>query len=251
MLHISGGAGLPHFRRAAHQRVDIHAGGGNGQQAHGRQHTVASADVVGHHKGLVAVGVRQGFQRALMGVGGGVDAAGRPLFAIALLQYFPEKAERYGRLGGGAGLGDDVDGEVHILHQFHDLRQRLAAEAVADKVDVGGILLFQIIIGGAQALDHAPGAQIGAADADDYQCLRVALDPAGRRFDAVILLPVIVPGQMHPAGELTAETVALLQMAVGNAQAGRQRRLIGQPQKALNIGKINLNHRIRLLNSCV
>ena len=77
------------------------------------------------------------------------------------------------------------------------------------------------------------------------------MDPAGRRFDAVILLPVIVPGQMHPAGKLAADAIALLQMAVGNAQTGRQRRLIGQPQKALNIGKIDLNHRIRLLDSCV
>ena len=182
-----------------------------------------------------------------MGVGGGVDAAGGLLLAVALFQQLTEEAEGHGRFGGGAGLGDHVDGEVHALHQLHGLGQRLAAEAVADEVDVGGVLLFQVIVGGAQALDNAPGPQIGAADADDHQSLGITLDLLGRRLDAPVLRPVIVTGQMHPAGKLAAHAVAQLQMAVGDLQPGRQRRLVGQPQKALDIGKVDLDHRTYLL----
>ena len=163
-----------------------------------------------------------------MGVGGGVNAAGGLVLAVALLQQLTEEAEGHGRLGGGAGLGDHVDGEIHILHQLHHLRQRLAAETVADEVDVGGVLLFQVIVGGAQALDHAPCTQIGAADADDHQRIGIDLDLFRRRLDALILRPVVVAGQVYPAGKFAAAAIAQLQMAVGDLQPGRHRRLIGQ-----------------------
>ena len=93
---------------------------------------------------------------------------------------------------------------------------------------LGGVLAPEIIVGGAQALDDAPCPQIGAADADDHQGPGIALNAPGRRLDAVELLPVILLGQAHPAGEVASGSIALLQVVVGDAQAGRQRRLIGQ-----------------------
>ena len=43
---------------------------------------------------------------------------------------------------------------------------------------------------------------------------------AGPPPDAVELLPVILLGQAHPAGEVAAGSIALLQVVVGDAQAG-------------------------------
>ena len=92
-----------------------------------------------------------------MPVGGGIDAFGGGLVAVLFLQKLAEKAESHRRLCGGAGLGDDIHGEVYPLQQLLHLCQLVVIQAVAHKVDVGRILLFQVIVGGAQALDNTPG----------------------------------------------------------------------------------------------
>ena len=92
-----------------------------------------------------------------MGVRGGEDPLPGALPAVLFHQELPEEAEGGGGLRGGAGLGDDVDGEVHVPDQVQDLLQRLGGEAVAGEVDVGGVLFLQVVVGGAQALDDAPG----------------------------------------------------------------------------------------------
>ena len=61
----------------------------------------------------------------------------------------------------------------------------------------------------------------------------LALDPGRGRLDAGELLPVIVPGQMDPAGELSAGTAAALELLMGPLQPRRQDLLIGQGQKRL------------------
>ena len=242
--HVRRRAGVHHLAGAVHQGVDVDARHGDGQQPHGGQHAVPAAHVVGHHKRLIALGVRQRLQRASVPVGGGVDALGGPLRSVLLLQQLAEEAERHCRLCGGAGFGDDIDGEVHAVQQLHDLAHVVGGQAVAHEVDVGGVLLFQIVVGGAQALDHAPGAQIGAADADDHQRLRVRLDARCRGLDAGKLLLVVVLRQAHPAGKVAAGAVTLLQMVVGDAQAGRQRRLVGQRDKAVAAIEVHTDHRM-------
>ena len=240
--HVRLGADLHHSLGTLHQLADIHPRHGDGQQAHSGEDTVPAADVVRHHEGLVARLIRQSLQRPLAAVGGGVDAPGRLLWAVPLLQQLPEETEGHRRLRGGAGLGDDVDGEVHPLQQVHKLRHLVGGQAVAGEVDVGGVLLFQVIVGGAQALDDAPCAQIGAADADDHQRLRVLLNFSGRRLNAGELLPVILPGQLHPAGELAACAVTVLQMTVGQPQLGGTGLLVGQRDKLPDMGQIHLYH---------
>ncbi len=68
---------------------------------------------------------------------------------------------------------------------------------------------------------------------DDHQGLGTCLDPGGRRLDAGELLPVVVPGQMDPAGELSTGAAAALELFLRPLQAGRQDLLIGQGQKRL------------------
>ena len=189
---------------AAHERLNIHAGHGNGQQAHGGEDGEPAAHVVGHHELLIALGVGQTLQRAPRLVGGGIDALPGPLFAVLLLQQALENAEGDRGLGGGARLGDDVHREVPVADELQQLQQGVGGQAVAGKEHIGGILFLQVIVVGLDDLDDRAGSQIGAADADDHQHLGLLLDLLGRRLDAGELLLVVVPGQVHPAGEITA-----------------------------------------------
>ena len=150
-------ADLPHLLGARQELPHVDAGDGDGQQAHGGEDAVAPTDVIGDHEGLPALPVCQGPEGALVGVRGGEDPLPGALPAVLLHEELPEETEGGGGLRGGAGLGDDVDGEVHVPDQVQDLLQRLGGEAVAGEVDVGGVLFLQVVVGGAQALDDAPG----------------------------------------------------------------------------------------------
>ena len=176
------------------------------------------------------------------------------------LQTIPEKNDRFDKFtlkgsqfrqplvefnGACAGCGETP--YVKLLQQLHGLPQLPVGQAVAHKIDVGSVLAPEVIVGGAQALDDAPCPQIGAADADDHQGPGIALNAPGRRLDAVELLPVILLGQAHPAGEVASGSIVLLQVVVGDAQAGRQRRLIGQGDKSPHMGQVHLDHRDYLL----
>ena len=216
------GTDVHHLSRALHQGLHIHTGNGDGQQTHGGKDGIAAADVIRHHKGLPALGVRQRFQRTPGLIGGGVDALAGFLLAVFLLQQLPEETECHGRLRGGTGFGDDIHGEIHIPHQIQYLAQCVAGETVAHKVHVGRLFLFQVIIGRTQAVDHAAGSQIAAADADDHQCLRIALDLLSGSPDPGKFLPVIRLRQMHPTGKFSAQTGAGLNFFMGFFQTGQQ-----------------------------
>ena len=216
------GADVHHLCRALHQGLHIHAGNGDGQQAHGGEDGIPSADVVRYHEGLPALGVRQRFQRAPGLVSGSVDTLTGFLLAVFLLQQFSEETECHGRLRGGTRFGDNVDGEIHIPHQIQHLAQCVTGEAVAHKVHIRRLFLFQIIIRGAQTVDHAAGSQIAAADADDHQRLRIALDLLGGSPDPGKFFPVIRLRQMHPTREFSAQAGAGLELFMGLFQTGQQ-----------------------------
>ena len=78
----------------------------------------------------------------------------------------------------------------------------------------------QVEIGGVEQLHHRAGAQIGAADADDHQHLGLLLNLLGSGLDAGELLLVVVPGQIHPAGEVAAGAVMVGQHRGGLLQTG-------------------------------
>ena len=211
VVRAGGGQGLHGLSRAVHQGLNVDTGHSDGQQAHGGEDGVAAAHLVRHHKLLIALLVGQALQGPAGLVGGGVDALPGALLAVLLLQHLLENAEGHGGLGGGARLGDHVHREVPVADEGDGLQQGVGGQAVAGEENVGGIFLLQVIVGGAQQFDHRPGAQIGAADADDHQHLGLLLDALGRRLDAGELLLVIVPGQGHPAGEVAAGAVVLRQ----------------------------------------
>ena len=52
-----------------------------------------------------------------------------------------------GGLGGSAGLGDYIDGEVPVTDEGDGLQQGVSGQSVSGEEDVGGVLLLQIVIG--------------------------------------------------------------------------------------------------------
>ena len=241
-VQTAPGTSPHHLCCAGHQCLNVHAGHGDGQQTHGGQHAVSAADLIRYHKGLPALGVRQGFQRAPGLVGGGIDPPARGLFAVLLLQSLPEKPERHRRLRGSTRLGDHIHGEVHVRDQVQRFLQCVGGEAISNEIDVRGGFFLQIIVGGAQAVDDAPGPQVGPADAHHHQGLGVALNPLRGGENPGELLPVVALRQMDPASELSASAAACLQLLLGFLEPEGQFLLIGCVQKFLHFKQPDVQH---------
>ena len=212
-----GGAGV---RSALHQLVDVAAGAGDGQQAHGGEHRVAAAHVVGHHKGGPALVVGLLFQGAAGLVGGGVDAVFGLFLAVAVFQILLEHPEGQRGLGGGAGFGDDVHAHPLAFAAGQDVVQVGRRDGVAGEEDLRGVFAGAVVHLALDGLDGGTGAQIGAADADDHQHVGIRTDLLGGSLDAGEFLFVIVDGEVHPAQEIVAGAGALFQQFVGRFHLG-------------------------------
>ena len=224
----------------AHEGADVNTGAGNGQQAYSGEDGVATADGVGHHKFFIAFSVGQTLQSTPGLVSGGIDAIPGTFLAILLLQQALEYPEAHGGLSGSAGLGDDVDGEVSVADEGDDIQQGVGGQAVACKENIRGILLLQVIEGGTQQVDHGAGTQVGTADADDYQHLRLLANLLRGCLDAGEFLLVIVTGEIHPAGKVTAGAIVVSQhgsglfqrgLAAGQIVLGQERSCLGNIQR--------------------
>ena len=61
-------------------------------------------------------------------------------------------------------------------------------------------------------------------------------------LDAGELRLVVIPGQMDPAGELSAGAAAALELLMGPLQPRRQDILIGELQKSLLLNRFVIHH---------
>jgi len=208
------GEALHSIGSALHQSVNVDAGSGDGQQTHGAQHGVAAAHVIGNYEGGPALCVSQLLQGALGTVGGGVDALVGFLHAHLLFQQFTQHTEGQRGLGGGAGLGDDVDGEALALAQADDVVQVGGADAVAAEVDLQTIFQL-VVVHTLNGFHNSACAQIAAADAGHDQNVRVLADLGSGCLDAGELFLVIIPGQGHPAQKIAAGAILGFQLLVG------------------------------------
>ena len=199
---------------ALHQCVDVAARDRDRQKSHSGQHREASADVVRHNEGLIALSVGKRFQRAACAVGGHIDVLLRFFASHGLFKIFAEHAESDRRLGGGAGLGNDIHGDTLALAQLQKLGKRRAADGVTGKIDIRRILFLRVIQRRFQKLDRRTGAEIRAADADGNENISVLFDAGGSRLDAGKLFPIIVHRKIHPAQKIVAETAAAVQHPV-------------------------------------
>jgi hypothetical protein len=156
--------------------------------------------------------------------------------AVFLLEHGAEDAEGDRGLQRGAGLGDDVHVKVVVTELLDDSVEVVRAQAVADEEDPGVVLAGQ----GPQELNGAARAEVGAADADDYQGLGAGAD-LGRGGEYGLELALFhAHGQLDPAGELGARAALLLEHAVGRGRGG----VIGAGgvKKRGGSGEIDFNH---------
>ncbi len=168
-FHGIGLAGNAGFLSALHHFFDIDAGSSDGKQTHSRQHGEAAAHIIRNHKGFIAFGIAQVLQCTPGLVGGGIDAALGTFLAILFFQHLLEKTEGDGGFGGGAGLGDNVDGEIPVADDLHDIVQVGRRNVVAGEIDFRNALFPDAVIHLALAeFDGGAGAQIGTADADHH-----------------------------------------------------------------------------------
>ena len=136
--------------------------------------------------------------------------------AVFLLEHGAEDAEGDRGLQRGAGLGDDVHVKVVVTELLDDSVEVVRAQAVADEEDPGVVLAGQ----GPQELNGAARAEVGAADADDYQGLGAGAD-LGRGGEYGLELALFhAHGQLRPAGELRARAALFLKQAVGRGGGG-------------------------------
>ena len=187
-----------------HERFNVDAAAGDGKQAHSRQNGIAAADIIGHNKAFIALTGRKRLQSAARLVCRGVNAALCTLHAVFLLERSLKNAERDGRLGRRAGLGDDVHGKIAVADHGENLRHSVRGNAVAGEINVRGVLGQGIVIRTLQQFNHSACTKIAAADTDDDKCLGVRLDLLRSLLDAGELFPVVVYRQVDPADEVIA-----------------------------------------------
>ena len=233
---------------AEHELGDVHAGHGQGQQAHGGQHGVAAAHVGRDHKALAALLRRHLAQGAPGGIGGDEDALPGLVGAVAPLQHPFQGAGGDGGLGGGAGFGDDVDGEVLALQQGGQLLPGAGGEVVARKEDLR-VLAAEVVVLTLDQLDGGAGTQIGAADAHHHKDVGVLPDPLGGGDNAAHLVGGLEAGQVQPAQIVGAGALALVQQLVGGEDLLLQAEQIDERIFPPDIGNINIDHSMHL--ACV
>ena len=214
VVRAQDGEALHGIGSAFHQVVDADTGSRDGQQADRGEDGVAAADIIGNHERGPALRVGQLLEGALGTVSGRINALVGLFHAHLIFQQLAQHAECQAGLGGGAGLGNDIDGEALALAQRDDIIQIRGADAVAAEVDLEAIvqLIVELALDG---FDHSAGTQIAAADAGDDQHVGILTDLGGCFLDAGELVLIVLTGQIHPAQEIVAGAVLGFQHLVG------------------------------------
>ena len=197
------------------------SGGRQRQQAHGSQHREASAHVVGNDERRVALVVGERLQRAARLVGDGHDAFGGFLLAVTLFDLGFDQAEGDGRFGRGSRLGDDDRGDRVLLHGFEQFVGVILRDVLAcEHHDGFRPLLVQELERIAHGFEHGLGAQIRAADADADDHFGLFAELRGLLLDGFDPVGRDRRGQVHPAEEVAAGTLARFEQGVGRLRLG-------------------------------
>lgn len=177
--------------------MDVKAGNGDGQQAYDAQHGKAAADVLGDIEAGEAVLGYVPAQGAVVVAGHHVDAVFGLLFAVLGEHLLLQDGVGQQGLQGGAGLGDDAQAGGLLLHGGDHLFQVGAGHVVAGEHHVGTAGLVAV-----EGVDDGPGAQVGAADADNDKERALAGDVVGAFLDLVQFLASHRLRKSDPAGVL-------------------------------------------------
>ena len=212
-----------HLLRAAHQCGDVHAGGRQRQQAHGREDRETAAHVVGDDEGGVSLVCGEGLQCAARLVGDGNDTRGGILLAVTLLDLGLDDAECYGGLGRGTRLRDDDGGDRIVLHGVEQLVGVILRDVLS------GEEYRRVLMLAAQELERVAVdlGRVGLRATDGKTCLVVVLvdddlldgadlgaELLGLRLDGGDLCVVYRRGEVYPSQKIAARTLARMEQFV-------------------------------------
>ncbi len=221
--------------RACEHLLDVNAGNRDGKQTDGRKNGETAADVVSDHEAFVAVRIRLLAERAARLIGGGENSLGGAFLAVFLDQKITEYAECDCGLGGGTRLGNDVDADILILADIEDILKVSGADILSDEIDIGGILLFIVVIVAVDEFDCGACAELRAADTDYDQHVAHTADLFCRLLDLGSFLAVIVLGKLDPAEKIVALAGLVAEGLMSGYDLGIDRREIGFGYEAVNI----------------
>ena len=177
-------------------------------------------------------------QRAVLRIRRDVDALFGLLGAVLALEHPAQGAGGNGGLRRGAGLRDDVDGEILALEQLAQLLPRAGGQVVACEEDLR-VGILQIVVLALDQLNGSARAEVRAADADDDEHVGIRTDALCGAADALQLLRLLKRGQLQPAEKIIAGTAALGQRLVRGEDLLLRGEQIRQGQVAPDIRKIN------------
>jgi hypothetical protein len=126
----------------------------------------------------------------------------------------PEEAERDGRLGGSARLGNNVYRKIAVADGFQYVRMVCCTQVGSGKYNVE--MFFSAAAkrewrSGLTELKGGLGAEIRAANADNDQYFALFSNPFGCRFDPFKLRPIVFYRQVQPSEKCIAGAAARFQ----------------------------------------
>ena len=207
-LHVGG---------TLHQGLNVEAGAGDGEQAHGGEHGEASAHVVGDDEALVTLLVGSGAGGAFLGIGNGHNHLAGHLHAALFLALLAQQSEGEGGFSSGTALGDVDDAELAVLQVGGQFVQVVFADVVAGKEDNGVLPVvdepFKAV---AQSLDHCPGTEVATADACHHDGVAVFAHHLCRLLEVGEVFGGYAGGQVEPSQKIVARAGAFFQCLLGS-----------------------------------
>ena len=205
-----------HLLRSAHQCRDVDAGGGQGQQAYGREHREAAAHVVRDDERRIPLVGGERFQSAARLVGDRHDPFRSLLFAVALFDLGLYQAEGDGRFGRRARFRNHDGGDRVLLYGFEQFVGVVFRNILASEEHHGSrLLLVQESERVAHGFEHGLGAQIRTPDADADDNLGLFAEFRGLFFDGFDFCRRDRRREVYPAQEVVARAFARFEQGVG------------------------------------
>ena len=201
-----------------HQLINVSTADSNGKQSYSSQYRETSSHIIRHHKSIVTFFISYLLKRSLSLVSGGVDSLSGTFLAIFGFQFLLEYPECDGRLSGSTGLGDHINREISVSYHIHQVLQISRTDGVTTEINLRSLtdaLIYNIIETMSQKFDSCSRSQIGTADTDHQQYLRITLDLLGCFLHSGKLFLVILYRKIDPSQEIITRTALRYQHFLG------------------------------------
>ena len=207
-----------HRRGSGEQPGDVDPDERAREQADGREHAEAAADAVRHDEGLVALGLDDRPQNALLGVGRHDDVPAVPLLPERVDEALAQDEELAHRLGGRTRLGDDVEEALRHVEGVEELADEVGIDVIEHEQPRLALGRRDVVEGAGERGVQRAIAEGRAADTEDDHVLELARD--GRGVVEDVALDIVLVRQVEPAQVPVASRLDGAQRLLGGGRAG-------------------------------